>query len=467
MIPHKVASTLRKHDAFAAGELVIVAVSGGGDSVALLHVLRQLQASLGIRLHVASLNHGLRAEAGQRDLAFVADLARRWQMPFSAGHADVPRLSREWGMGIEAAARRARYAFLACVARKQGSDCVAVGHHLLDQAETIVMSIVRGSGMRGLRGMQIVSEMPHHKGIRLVRPLLRLPKSDLETYCRQNKLAYQQDESNADIGYRRNFVRHEIIGRLRQLNPELLRAFDRLAESAGVDEDYISAQFEAAVMPLLYISPERWGIKRRDFAGLHPALQRRFVIEAFRQVSPGAAVLSHGLTLDLIAWAGAAATGDRRDMSAAIQMRLVYDDIYVECKDAARSYDSYRLIPAASDWPIVAGSPFDRDGMMIRLSADGMPGGEGVRVALPAGLDLRLRTRRPGDRFKPKGMGGHSRKIKQWMIDRKIPRELRDRIPLVSADDEIIAICLGARWHIADLSHHDARAADRVILTLA
>lgn len=466
MIPHSVLSMLRQHNAFAAGELVIVAVSGGGDSVALLHVLRRLQDPLGIKLHVASLNHGMRGEAGQRDLEFVADLAERWQIPFSVGQADVPRLSREWRVGIEAAARRARYQFLACVAREQGSECVAVGHHLLDQAETIVMNIVRGSGTRGLRGMKIVSEMPHHKGIRLVRPLLRLSKSDLEAYCSQNKLAYRQDESNADIGYRRNFVRHEVISRLRKLNPDLLLAFDRLAESAGVDEDYISAQFATAVMPLLDISPERWGINRGDFAGLHPALQRRFVIEAFRQVSPGASFLSHDLTLDLVAWAREATTGDRRDMNAAIQMRLGYDDVYVEGKDAERSYESYRLIPADSAFRIAAGAPLDRDGLMIRLSDDGMPAGDGVNVALPAGLDLRLRTRRPGDRFNPKGLGGHSRKIKHWMIDRKIPREIRDRIPLVCADDEIIAVCLGARWHLADLSHFDARAANRVILTL-
>ena len=467
MIPHRVASTLRQHDAFASGELVIVAVSGGCDSVALLHILRSLRVSLEIELHIASLNHGIRGEAGQRDLAFVAGLARRWRIPFSAGRADVPRLSREWGIGIEAAARRARYQFLARIAREQGSGCVAVGHHSLDQAETILLNFVRGSGVRGLRGMQVVSEMPHHPGIRLLRPLIRLSRSDLEAYCGQHELAFRQDESNADIGYRRNFIRHEVISRLRKLNPELLHAFERLAESAGMDEDYMSSRFEASVMPLLHIAPERWAISRGDFAGLHPALQRRFVIEAFRQLSPGSSFASHDLTLDLIAWARAAATGDRRDMSAALQMRLGYADITIERKDAALSYETYRLIPADTNRPIVAGAPLDLDGIVVRLSAGAMPGGDCLCVALPAGLDLRLRTRRPGDRFKPHGMGGHSRKVKAWMIDRKVPREIRDRIPLVCADGEIIAICLGLRWHLADISRFDARAAPGVTLTLA
>lgn len=466
MILDTMLATVRQHQAFAAGELVIVAVSGGSDSVALLHLLKRSQEALGIDLHVASLNHGLRAEAGQKDLEFVACLAARWRLPCTVGQADIPRLSKVWGIGIEAAARRARYAFLARVAREQGSASVAVGHHALDQTETILMNIARGSGISGLRGMRVVSQAPNQRGLRLARPLLRVAKNELEDYCRQRNLPYRIDESNADIGYRRNFVRHEILSRLTRLNPDVLRAIERLAESAAVDEDFLDSYFATAVRPLLRVSPGRWQIGKDDFAGLHAAMQRRFLQEGHRSISAEASALSHALTLDLIGWAQAARAGDRRDMGGAVQLRVSYDAFSIEGKDAVYEYEGYRLIPAALDRRLELGKPYARYGLTVCLSSGRAAGAEGLSLRLRAASELRLRARRPGDRFKPKGMGGRSRKIKRWMIDRKIPREIRDRIPLICADGEIIAVCLGDTWHVAEIARLDACASSAVTLSL-
>lgn len=467
MILEAVINTLRRHVAFADGELAVVAVSGGSDSVALLHLLMRLRETLGIDLHVASLNHGLRAEAGRRDLEFVADLAARWRLPYTIDHADVAGHSAEWGIGLEQAARRARYAFLARVAREQGGACVAVGHHALDQAETIVMNIARGSGIHGLSGMRVVSRMPGQGDIRLLRPLLGVSKDDLASYCRQHKLPFRLDETNADISYKRNFVRHEIVSRLTRLNPDLLRAIERLTESASVDEAFIAACFDRAVMPLLRISPGRWQIGQADFANLHSALQRRFMMKAYKMVAPEPAALAHDLVLDLVAWSQAARTGDRRDMSGAVRICMRYDGISIERKDAVMRFESYRLIPAALDKQLRLDSPFLDYGLAIRLSPAADERAEGLSLRLPAELELRLRTRRPGDRFAPKGMGGHSRKVKRWMIDRKIPREIRDHIPLVCAAGDVIAICLGEVWHLADAARFHQRAPDFVLLSLA
>ena len=467
MILDTVENTLRQHDAIAFGELVIVAVSGGSDSVALLHLLICLKDALGIDLHVASLNHGLRAEAGQRDLDLVAGLAARWRLPYTLDHVDVPGLSAEWGIGIEAAARQARYAFLAQVAREQGARCVAVGHHALDQAETILMNIVRGAGTRGLRGMLVLSDMPQHAGIRLVRPLLSIVKQELETYCHEHKLPFRVDESNADIRFRRNFLRHEVLNRLQRLNPDALAAFERLAESAAVDEDFLAEQVERTVMPLATVKSDRWQMQIADFAALHPALQRRFLQTAYRQLSGGCNALSHALTLDLIAWSSEAATGSRRDITGALQMRMGYDALFIERKDADDEQDQYCLIPIETDEPLRLGNAIELQGLTIGLSPGGSAGGDGVRLRLPACAALRLRARRPGDRFKPKGMGGRSRKIKAWMIDRKIPREIRDRIPLICADGAVIAICWGETWHLAETASDGLRDSDVVTLTLA
>ena len=457
---------LRRREAFDRGELAIVAVSGGSDSVALLHLLNRAKGALGIKLHVASLDHGIRGEAARQDLDFVAKLAAGWGIPYTLGEVDAPRRAEEWGIGLEAAARRARYAFLARVAREQGGRGVAVGHHALDQAETIVMNIVRGSGLRGLRGMQVVSAMPDHPSLRLVRPLLRVAKADLEAYCREHELPFRLDPSNADIAYRRNFIRHEVMPPLLRLNPALLSAFERLSESAALDEDYIASQFESAVMPLVDAGQGCWWISKQDFAALHPALRRRFIQAAYRQLAGRSAALPHPLTVELAEWPLAAPAGARRDMSGTMQMRLDYDRVRIERKDLALDDDRYRLIPAGSDRRICADATLVLGELKARLSSETAEAEGGFSLPAPANLELRLRTRRPGDRFKPKGMGGHTRKLKDWMIDRKIPRHIRDRIPLLCADGEIVAICLGKAWHLAecDCFAADENAAARLTL---
>ena len=467
MILDAIITTLRQHDAVAPGAMLVVAVSGGCDSVALLHLLKRSRQALGIELHVASLNHGIRAEAGQGDLEFVADLAARWRLPYTVDSVDVPRLAIEWGIGIEAAARRARYAFLARVAREQGSSCVAVGHHALDQAETILMNITRGCGIRGLRGMKVLSDAPNERGIRLLRPLLHHAKDELESYCQQHNLPYRVDETNADIAYRRNYARHEILNRLARLNPEVLGAIERLAESAAVHEDFMETHFEMTVMPLLSVSAGRWQIGKEDFAALHPAMQRRLLQAAFSKLSPEPAALSHALTLDLINWSQAARAGDRRDIGGGLKMRVSYGAIGIEDGDAVAACEGYRLIPAGTDLPLTLFAPYLEHGLRICLSPAENAEGGCLSALLPASLKLRLRTRRPGDRFKPLGMGGKSRKIKRWMIDRKIPRDIRDRIPLICADGEIIAICCGATWHLAEAAAFARRDAEMVALSLS
>ncbi len=447
-----VAAALRQEGALGAERKLIVAVSGGCDSVALLHALLPLREGLGFELHVASLDHGIRGEAGRGDVKFVGALAERWSLPYTLGAADAPALSQARKIGIEEAARRVRYAFLARVADEQGSDRVLVGHHADDQAETILMRMTRGTGIRGLGGMRPVSPMPEHAQILLIRPLLKVHREEIERYCRRHDLPYRHDKSNDDRAFARNFLRHEVIGRLRRLNPQITDALARLGDAALVDDDFIAGQFEALVLPHAHVSAGCWRIAKADFLALHPALQRRFLQRAFQTLAEKPAVLPGGLTLELIAWLRDAASGKRRDMGAALQLRICYDDLCVSRKDQRSSAVAYHLIPAGADIVIDFKTPLELNGICIRL-ASGAQAGAALR--LPDSVNLRLRARRKGDRFKPKGMAGHSLKLKDWMIDRKIPREIRDGIPLLCADGAIVAICLGDVWHLADLSQFD------------
>ena len=458
--------SLRESGAFVANRKAIVAVSGGADSVALLHILLALRAETGLALHVASLDHGLRGEDGRRDLAFVSDLARGWGLPFSPGAADIKSLARQWGMGLEEAARRARYDFLAEVARQAGSRCVLTGHHALDQAETILLHIARGSGAGSLRGMQAAANLPGHSDIRLLRPLLQVPQGQLLAYCAQHGLPSRHDKSNDDIAYSRNYLRHEVIPRLRRLNPKLEGAFTRLADTAATEDHFIAQQFAALVMPKVTQSARRWRISKAEFSALHPALQRRLLREAYSALADGSAALSYDATVTTIAKALKAETGARLQLGNGLRMRISYEDLYIEDCAAAPDAARYRLIPAATDINLTGRTSLNYCGLSINLR----PGGgaaEGVaQCTLPAAMELRLRTRRAGDRFMPKGMAGRSLKLKDWMIDRKIPRELRAGIPLISADGKIIAICVADTWHLAEASLFTSDSGDWVTLSL-
>ncbi len=442
---------LLQTDALAGTRTLIVAVSGGCDSVALLHALMVLRERLGVDLHVASLDHGIRGAAGQDDLAFVGELAAEWGLHGTLASADVPALARELGIGIEAAARRARYDFLADVARQQASDAVAVAHHQDDQAETVLMHIARGSGIRGLRGMRIVSTVPHHPDICLIRPLLSVSRAEIEAYCTAHSLAFRHDASNDDSRYQRNFIRREVMPLLRKINPQIALALGRLAESAAIDEDWLDAYFAAHVLPQIEISLERWRLHKSDFVAMDSALRRRLLRAAVECLADGQAGLTHERTSELEIWARSAQVGARRDIGAGLRLRMEYEHIAVENSDAAPQSGPYRLIPRDSDIRLAPGERLAIGGLDLRALHD-KPSADSPSVDLPAGAELRLRTRRPGDRFHPKGMRGRSRKLKDWLIDRKVPRQLRDQIPLLCADGEIVAICLAETWHLADLS---------------
>jgi len=212
------------------GARVLAGVSGGADSVALLSALREISGNPGrdYRLTVAHLNHGLRRSA-DGDERFVRRLAGQWELPCVVERCDVRALAAERSVGIEEAARDARYGFLERVACDAGAKYVAVGHNADDQVETVLFRIVRGTHLRGLAGMPAQRELGH-SGTFLIRPLLDMTRDRIEAYCRERGLHWRTDETNADVGYARNFIRHELLPLIRRrLNPRADEAILRLA----------------------------------------------------------------------------------------------------------------------------------------------------------------------------------------------------------------------------------------------
>jgi len=239
----RVAATLDACGLFRDARCVLVGVSGGADSVALLAVLRELAERAGAmwRLAAAHLNHGIRAAAAA-DARFVQALCASWQVECIVGAADVPAESRRTGESIEAAARRARYAFLADAAERADAQAVAVAHHADDNAETVLHRVLRGTGLAGLAGIPVERPLG---AVRLVRPMLHCRRADIEQFLAARGLSWREDESNRDLDHRRNFLRHDLLPHIREhVNPRAEDALLRLAEQAQAATAFLRTEAE-------------------------------------------------------------------------------------------------------------------------------------------------------------------------------------------------------------------------------
>ena len=271
-----------EHADLARDSLLVVAVSGGPDSLALLHALHSLSAEIGLRLHGAHLDHGLRGEESAADARFVAAEFRRLGLPGTLECAAVASVRRERKLSLEEAARDVRYAFLAQVAERLDADAVALGHTADDQAETVLMRLLRGSGLAGLRGMSALTHRTlAHGSVALVRPLLDVTRAEVAEFCRELGLAPRDDASNASTDMLRNRVRLDLIPYLEDYNPSVRRALLRLARSSARDLAYIEEQVDAAMLIVASRTSDGVALDRDSFARLHPAIQAHALRRAF------------------------------------------------------------------------------------------------------------------------------------------------------------------------------------------
>ena len=443
--------TLQLHHLISDGSHIVVAVSGGADSLALLHLLNAHRSSLNCSLHVATLDHGLRGEAGAQDAQFVVDTVQALGLEVTAGKADVPALAKKRGLGIEAAARIARYDFLAEVAHKVGANRVAVAHHADDQAETVLMHLLRGAGLDGLSGMGYCAPLPGHPDLLVIRPLLNMSRAEIEAYCREHNLQPRQDATNADTTYTRNRLRHEILPSLETLYPQVKRSLVQLADIASVENDYVEKELQERLIAQAQVSTKRILIPRDLFERVHPALQRRFVRWAAEQLGRwenlGYGHIVSALEIALNGKQGAIAL-----LPDGLNLRVDYKHFVIERDDAPQTADT-ALLPRDTEIVVnIPGvTPLD-GGWVLHAAFEAPAQPPAARLNIPPQSHVVLRTRREGDRFAPLGMKGHTQKVSKWMVEHKLPRLLRDSIPLLVVDGEIAAILWGSEWTISEKS---------------
>lgn len=394
----------------AGGQSVLCALSGGVDSVVLLHLLLQC----GVRVEAAHVEHGIRGESSRRDCRFVQELCRTWGVPLHVIHLDVPAQAAKEGRGIEETARAMRYDFLWKTREARRLETLATAHHLNDQAETVLMHLIRGASPVGLSGMR-------ERDGALIRPLLPFSRAQIEQYAQENHLPHVEDETNADIAYTRNYIRHELIPCMEKLNPRAVEAIGRAAELARRQSDFVRQE------ALRVLRSRMYGAALADVSDLHPGLRSEVIAQYLR--AQGTPEFS---AADIVRIESLLAGGVGRRVSLG-------KELFERDTNGVR-----RVImePAGSGrWALHSGeneTPLGRFTLRTGKVPKNLNLGKYAQVfdADKIRAPLFVRTRRDGDRLAL--LGGGKRKLSDILIDKKVPRALRDSVPLIVMGEEIL-----------------------------
>ena len=439
---------------------VVVGVSGGADSLALLHALNELAPEYNLRLHVAHLDHQLRGDEAQADASFVRDIAQAWGLPYTIDSRDVTGCARDYKLSLEEAARQVRYGFLREVALAQQSETIAVAHNADDQAESVLMHFLRGSGLSGLRGMlpkmhlaeyrvspPTANFQPPTSDLYLIRPLLATSRAAIEEYCQQHDLHPRTDSTNADTTYFRNRLRHDLLPLLETYNPQIRSILCRTADVIAAEHEVLQAHTNYSwgmtvveeTASAITFDLAMW---REQPIGVRRAMLR----QAIHQLRPPLRDIDFVHIEDAIEILQRATTGDQVTLP---------QQLFIEV-----SYDTFTLAPrdelALPDWPLLPDrsapliinvpgtTPLPESPWIVEASFEPCDYGHVPLSRFAACFDadtlpgpLTLRARTSADRFHPQGMPSLVR-LKDWMINVKVPRIIRDRLPLLVAGDQIV-----------------------------
>jgi tRNA(Ile)-lysidine synthase len=427
-----------------AGE-IIVAVSGGADSLCLLHLLNQLCGPARryphIRLHVAHLNHQLRGAASEHDARAVAHIAEQWQLPATIGSIDVPALARQEQRSLEDAARTARYRFLREVAHGQ---LIAVAHHQDDQVETLLMHWLRGGGISSMVGLQ-----PRQQDI--IRPLLAVSHADTLAYCQQHHLLPLEDASNTDTRFLRNRIRHELLPLLEAMNPNIRETVLRNAEVMSTDAAWIEKQVDLC-WPAVIVTEQdqRIQLATHHLLALPLSIQRHLIRRVTARLSDGQSPLElrHFKIIEQLLQKEARETALTLHMPRRIHVTLTSHTLTFAHAQPATTTSTIsntetilpipgRVSIPGSCWTAMA-EVIEDEKVYTALHNENW---QHVWRLLTAqqysvyadgnliGDRLLIRMRRAGDRIQPLGMA-YEKKVQDVLVDRHIPRAARDQIPL-------------------------------------
>lgn len=447
-LQQKVLNAIRTNRLTDPGDVVMVGVSGGPDSVCLLHILRALAERLGIKLHAIHINHMLRPEEAPMDEAYTAALCKEMEIPLLTLHVNVAAMAKELGMSVEEAGREARYREFERAAKEIGAAKIAVGHNRNDQAETVMMHILRGTGAAGLSGME------YRRGA-VIRPLLQVSRSEIEQYCEAAELSPRTDSSNLESGFTRNRIRLELFPFLeKKFGTDIVDSLCRLSAHAAEDREYLErSALEAFHACRTEIDGGKAGMKLEQLRELHPAILNRVLKQAVMEAAgnvKGMGSVHYRALSELVA---RGRTGSRTELPGGLKAAVAYgvlriyknspeqpENILKRQKPAlfevgltvpgTTAVQPLEAVVAVSVEPVTNVDKYgnmDYNSVVQYFDYDSLKRG------------INIRNRRNGDIFKPLKSTG-TKKLKEYLIDMKVPRELRGDIPLICTGNEVVWI---------------------------
>lgn len=438
----KVKKTIAKYQMLELGDKVVVGVSGGADSVALLHTLCQLRKEYQLSLWIVHLNHMFRGQEAQEDAEFVAQLGVELGIPAFIEAMDIPKLMEQTGLSAQLAARQARYQFYERIISQVGARKLALGHHGDDQAETILMRFLRGAGEEGLAGIPAV------RG-KIIRPLLEVTRQEIEEYCQSQGLNFRTDYSNLKTIYLRNKIRLELLPLLeKEYNSNIRQTLVRLGDIFQEDSNYLKQKaLEGLEQVILQEKSHQLILEWEKIVSYPKAMQRRILREGIRKIKGDLQNITFDQLEDLLEFFFYQEKG-QKILPGSIFLEKSYGKLLISKQETRQEFSYGLQIPGITLVPelglTITSKVIEKSELEEIKSANPW---QAYLDYYPAQGQLLVRTRQAGDRFQPWGMIG-SKKLKEFLIDEKIPRYERDKIPLLVQGQEILWIIgrrLGSR----------------------
>ncbi len=437
-LENKVFNTVVKHGLIVKHDNIILGLSGGPDSMALLHILLSIKDRIDFKLIIAHINHGVRGEDALKDEMFVKKTAQDLNLPYFSKQADMIGLAKEEGISAEEAGRKIRYGFFREIIKRQGRGKIAVAHNKKDQAETLLMRIMRGTGIDGLKGMDF-------KTLDIIRPLLDIDRWEIEDYIRKNSIDTVLDTTNLETIYARNKVRLELMPYIESnFNPNIVDTLFRLSENASLDSEFLESYTSKRYKHLIgKTNPSSITFRQDTFTNEDLAIQRRLIRKAILELTGSLQGLEDIHVSNIIELFQRQETGKMINLPNSIAAKVVYDDLIIEDRSHKADKTKQRqglvqiLKPGKNiledhgielDLEVV-----DFDHIYLKSKAKNIKYFDHSKIV----GNLMVRTRKNGDKFNPFGMQG-SKKIKDYFIDEKIPRDLRNQIPLLIDETNIL-----------------------------
>lgn len=437
MLPPRVARTIREQRLFEPGDTIIVALSGGADSTALLDLLSRLPG-LSPRLVAAHLNHCLRGPESDRDEEFVRSLAARYRIPLECRRVDVKEYSQREQLNLEDAGRRARIAFLDELRHSWQATAVALAHHADDQAETVLMRLLRGAGPGGLAGMS------YRNSRGFIRPLLELSRAELVAYLTERGLTWREDASNRDTTFLRNRIRHELLPLLEGYNPAIR---ERLAATAAVlsDEHALLNQLTSAIVDqTCALDGDTLACPVSTLSEQPPALRRRFFRLLLERQAGNLDHFSNRHIAALEHLLESSQPNATLNLPQGITAVREYDTLFLRRRTVSEPPSPATAaeleITGAGQYRLPGGATLTLSPVAAPTDVEPLAAGTALFDPDRAPFPWRVRMFRNGDRITPFGMTG-SKKVKELFIDAKVPRSKRCAVPLLFCGDTLIWVC--------------------------